>query len=254
MTIKYEVKFSQADVNEGRAYNLGFYLDNSETKIAIGKLFGIKTDGATDAEQYDTVPTIIPADASTGVKAVGFVYRQSKPDSDLKFEMQLLNPDPNYYPFGVREDQELVAIQRGAITVIDSTRNYHFNTTKKLVSGITATVLVGDLTTVVASANISGVVREGDLVVIDGEQREVLAMAVGGLSFTVTEAFSGAIGALTAIYIDGDIDRLAYSGANGLFTLKTPQTGDYRQVIGKVVNGNTLLINLELDVNVGIVA
>ena len=248
MTIKYQPKISQSDVEMGRAYQNAYYLDESATdsKIAIGNLFGLKSDGTTNAYTGEVTSTMIEADASSGIKAVGFVYRDSEVDQDIRRDRVKFVDDPYYYTYGNRESQELVPMKVGGVVVIDSERDYHFNTVKEVISGVTVEVAGGALDTVIASVDVSAILRVGDLISIGGVVREVLTIAVGGLSFDVTVAFSGAIASGTAISVESDLERPLWLGDNGLFRKSTPQSGEWKQFVGYVENGNNIRVEISV--------
>lgn len=245
MTIKYEPKVSQSDTNEGRAYQNAYYLDDSATdgRIAIGKLFGLKSDGSTKGYNATVATTMIEADASSGVKAVGMVYRESAPDQNLRADRVKFNPDPYYYVYGDREAQELVPLKNGGVAVIDSEREFHFNTVKEVMTG-TVEVVGGALGTVAGTGTaFTTEFRIGDYVNIDGEKREVLTIA-DDATMTVTADFTGAKPALTAVYVDSDLERPLWVGDSGLFRKSTPQTGEWKQLVGYVENGNDIRVEI----------
>jgi len=262
MAITYKVKISQADVMEGRAYNAPYFADNDygdgtigTTGLALGRLVGLKSDGETGADGYagKTTTTLIYADASTSVKAAGFVWRTSPPIQDKTVIDQINSSDENYYPVGYsttaleREETPLVLIQRGVVVLRDTARDYHFNTVKEVITG-TVEVAGGALGTVAGTGTaFTTELRVGDLISVDGNIKEVLAIA-SDTSLTVTTDFSGAVAASTVIYIESDLRRQVFLGEDGLFTVKAPVSGAFQQVVGYVVNGNDILVNLELDI------
>ena len=140
MSISYKVKFSQADVEYGKAHSLALFVDNDysdgtigTTGLGLGKLVAIKSDGESDAPNFSgsVVPTLQYADASDVKRAIGFVWRTSPRAVDTTVTQMLAATDENYYPWGVREDQPLTIIREGEIVVTDTTRDYYFNTTRK---------------------------------------------------------------------------------------------------------------------------
>ncbi len=254
MAITYEVKFSQSDVTEGRAYNAVYFADEDyadgtigTTGLGLGKLVGIKDDGESLAYGGKTAPTLQYADASSGIKAVGFVWRASAPAVDTTITDQLTNIDANYYPYGDREDTGLVMIKRGAIVVKDTTRDYYFNTTKKAITG-TVEVAGGALDDVVGTGtSFTTELRVGDLIEVDGQVKEVVTIT-DNTNLVVGSNFSGAVAAGEAIYISSDLFRPVFLGEDGLFKVVTPTSGLFKQTVGYVVNGNNILVNLELDI------
>ncbi len=262
MAITYKVKYSQFDVEEGRSYDAGYYADNDygdgtigTTGMALGRLVAFKSDGNTGAEGYagKTVTTLQYADASDAKKAVGFIWRASWTKKDLSPIDKITTKDDNYYPVGYsttlleRESEPLVMIKRGVVVVQDTTRNYHFNTVKKALTG-TIEVAGGDLDTVVGTGTaFTTELRVGDLISVGGVIKEVKKIT-DATHLDVTVAFAGAVAALTAIYVESDLGRPIYLGENGLYTIATPASGSFMQIVGYVVNGNNILVNLELDI------
>jgi len=246
MSLKYEIKYSQSNTVEGRAYLDSYFLDDSVEKIAEGKLFGLKSDGTSKAplKRGKTVLTMVEADNTLGIPAVGVVWRTSARAVDTTQKEMALVEDANYYPFGSRESSPLEPINEIAVTVIDSERKFHFNTVKKQISG-TVEIVAGSLDTIVGTDTaFLSEVRIGDYVNVDGEKREILTKP-SDTSATVTVDFSEAKVAGTAIYTDSDVFRKVYTGANGAYTKITPAIGEDKQVVGIVANGNDIRVEIK---------
>lgn len=255
MAITYEIKSSALDVNEGRAYSNALFADQSITNgLGLGKLVAVKGDGASDAYPYDVAtPTIVLADASDKAVAVGFVWRDSLKPVDTTTSQELAGITPVYMPFGDRETEPLVMIKRGVIVARDSDREYCYNTTK---SALTGTVAVAGSGTQVDGTGTAFTteLREGDLIEVGGVKVIVDTITSNTeLDVVASDAFAGVVASGVA-YISSDLFRLIYLGEDGAFTLKTPQSGEFKQPVGYVINGNNVTINLELDVTGSVVA
>jgi len=260
MAITYKVKTSQLDVNYGKAHSLGLFVDNDygdgtigTTGLALGRAVAIKSDGDTDAVS-STTATLQYADASTVKKMVGFVYRTSPRAVDTTVSDMLTTADQNYYPYGDREDTALTIIREGEIVVEDTTRDYHFNTYKKTLTG-TVEVASGDLDAVVGTGTaFTTELRVGDLIIVDGQTKEV-ASITSDTALGTTTAFSGAVAASEPIYGESDLFRPIYVGEDGLYTIVTPSTSTaLSQKVGYVANGNNIHIDLSIDPDGSIIA
>lgn len=264
MSITYAVKVSQFDTMEGRAYNGAYFADNDygdgtigTTGLALGRLVALKSDGETGADGYDgfTTTTLQYADASDQKPAAGFVWRISPMEQDKSVPNQINNPDNNYYPVGYsataleREESPLVLIQRGVVVVEDTEREYHFNTIKESIGTVEVS---GAGTQVDGSGTAFTNLRVGDFIVVGGEKKEI-ASITSDTVLDVTVAFSGAVASAEG-FLESDLRRPIYLGEDGKYTKVTPASGDFKQVVGYVVNGNDILINLEMDITGEVVA
>ena len=262
MSISYKVKTSQLDVSYGKAHSQTLFVDNDysdgtigTTGLGLGKLVAIKSDGESSAplNAGKTVPTLKYADASTLAKAVSFVWRTSARAVDTTVTDMLAGDDANYYPWGPREDESLTMIREGEIVVVDTLRDFHFNTTRKAMAG-TSTIENGSDTFAGAGTAYDTELRVGDVVYVGTEVLEIQSIA----SATVMVATSNLIGTTVTAgttYIESDLYRTMYTGEDGLATIATPATSaKLSQKIGYVVNGNNFHIDFSIDPNGSIIA
>ena len=257
MSISYKVKTSQLDVSYGKAHSQTLFVDNdySTTGLGLGKLVAIKSDGESSAplNSGKTVPTLKYADASTLAKAVSFVWRTSARAVDTTVTDLLAEDDANYYPWGSREDESLTMIREGEIVVVDPSRDFHFNTTRKAMAG-TSTISTGTATFAGAGTAYDTELRVGDVVYVGTEVLEIHSIT----SATVMEATSNLIGSTVTAgptYIESDLYRMMYTGDDGLATIVTPATSTkLSQKIGYVVNGSNFHIDFSIDPNGSIIA
>jgi hypothetical protein len=258
MSITYAVKVSQLDTMEGRSYNGDYFADNDygdgtigTTGLALGRLVALKSDGETGADGYEgcTTTTLEYADASDKKPAAGFVWRISPMEQEKSVPDQINNPDNNYYPVGYstteieREESPLTLIQRGAVVVKDTDREYYFNTVRESIGTVEVS---GAGTQVDGSGTTFTDLRVGDFILVGGEKKEIESITSDTV-LDVTVAFSGIVVSGEG-YLESDLRRPIYLGEDGKYTKVTPASGDFKQVVGYVVNGNNILINLEIDI------
>lgn len=249
MTIAYKVKTSQMDCDNGRSNAL--FIDNSyaATGIGIAKFVGVKADGTSTAPGSVgyVVPTWQIADVSDVIKADGLVFTTSPRAVDTTVTDWFTATDANFYPYGDRETKPLSLVRKAEIVVRDSTRDYFFNTTKKTLTGTvevgagTLTKIDGTLTTFTTQ------VRVGDYVIVNGVERQV-SVVNSAVQLTVSVAFAGAIAAATAVYLGSDLFKPIYLAEAGEFKKLVPLSGaGLKQVVGYVINGNNVYVDLDLD-------
>ena len=249
MATKYKVDFAKADVEYGKVYSFTPWLDQSYTNgVEVATLLAFKGNGATDAKEGKVTTTYEVADASELKKAVGVVWRDSlKPvgvRDDAYTAVQNYNQNI-YMPYGDQEEKGLVPIKEFAIQVMDDDKEYFFNTVDTALTG-TIEVAGGALDTVVGTGTAFDTELEvGDLIKVGNEKREVTVIG-SATSVTVLADFSGAITAGATAYQASDLDRSIFLGEDGIIT-KTAPTSGLVQKVGKVVNGNKVLCNLNLD-------
>lgn len=250
MAIKYGVKFSQADVLYGKIYEFAGFLDDSYTDgLAVATLLGYKGDGTTSFKSGTSV-TYQEASSTDLVVANAVVFRDSQDPVGGETQYQKIQnygSTPLMYPYGGREARPMVPLKEFTIVIEDSDNDYFFNTVDTQLTG-TVEVLIGDLTAVVGTGTVfTTELAEGDLIKIGNEVREVVTIS-DNLNLVVGEAFAGAIAALTDISQASDMDRPIYLADNGGITKVTPTTsGALKQEVGRVVNGNNVHCNLNLD-------
>ena len=244
MSITYGVKLSQSALGEGKSNML--FVDNAyaTTGIGIAKFISVNANGTSDAYVGQTLPTWQLADASDKKPAQGLVYVTSARKKGISIIEQLEVKDDNFYPYGLRESQGLIPLHEAEIVVKDTSRDYFFNTTQKALTG-TVSVAGGALSTVAGvGTKFTTELRVGDYILVGGIEKQVSAIATD-VSLTVSVAFTGAVASATG-YISTDLFKPVYLAEDGGFTKLVPVTaGTLKQIIGFVINGNNIKVELE---------
>ena len=242
MSITYDVKLSQTELWSSQK----LFIDETyaSTGIEVGKFLSVKADGTTLADTDGVTPTWQLAD-STGLKpAQSLVFISSDVKRGKPVDEQIDTPDKNFYPFGKRECEGLIVVEKSEIVVKDSTRDRFFNTTVKPLAG-TVSVAGGALTTLVGVGTaFTTALRVGDYILVNGVEKQVEAIATD-TSLTVTVGFAGAVASTTAS-ISSDLFKPIYLSTNGGFTKLVPTTvGTLKQKVGFVINGNNFVVDLD---------
>ena len=248
MTVTYRVKISQTEEELCKGASNAWYVDNSYTTgIGLAKFISIKADGVSNAPSFvgSVIPTWQLADASDKLPARGLVYSTSARKVDTTVTDRLTSTDANWYPYGDRETKAIIPIRQAEIVCEDSTRDYFFNTTKKVLTG-TVEVAVGTKTKIDGTNTLfTTELRVGDWVIVGGEERQI-SVVDSATQVTVSVAFTNAVAATATGYISSDLFKNIYLAEDGGFTKLIP-TSNLKQILGYVINGNNVKIDLSYD-------
>ena len=253
MAIITRVKGNTTEITKGETYSKNFPVDDNAVTVAGGKgietgsFFAVKGDGASK-EFYKGIEggvgaTAIKADATDMTKeAVGIVVTSSTKD---KYAGRNISTDAIMFPVGVAQENGCVPpIRNVELSIIDDTnpRGFVFNTKTVELTGTVA--IAGDTSVTGTSTLFTTELEVGDLIMVDGEIREVKTIT-DNTNIVVSVAFTGTASGKKG-YQWCDYGRKVYLDTLGKWTKIEPvASGEFKQELGFISSGNNITVEIK---------